>query len=189
MTKNNARTLNPRQVPTGWPVGSFKTYAEAQAAVDSLADRDFPVQKLTIVGVDLMQVESITGKLTWGRVLGGGALSGVWMGLFIGLIFSLFAETGTGWAIILWSLLIGAVFGLVFAAIAYAFSGGKRDFASATTIVAGHYDVLCQSDAAPQARDMLAGLQPGAVQNDAVQPGTAQPQQPQKPQQPQQPQQ
>ncbi|AKV58630.1 MULTISPECIES: general stress protein [Corynebacterium] len=165
MTQPPFSGRDPRQVPSGWPVGSFQTYAEAQAAVDSLADRNFPVQKLTIVGVDLMQVESITGKLTWGRILGGGALSGMWMGVFIGLILSLFTQTGTGWAIILWSLLIGAIFGLVFAAIAYAFTGGKRDFSSATTIVAGHYDVLCDPDAATQARDMIASPnQPGPTQ-------------------------
>ena len=31
--------------PTGWPVGSYATYAEAQRAVDYLADRDFPVAR------------------------------------------------------------------------------------------------------------------------------------------------
>ncbi|MCP1387378.1 magnesium transporter [Corynebacterium sp. TA-R-1] len=157
MTNPKQAAANSRQLPTGWPVGSFNTYAEAQTAVDNLSDREFPVEKLTIVGVDLMQVENITGRLTWGRVLGGGALSGAWMGLFIGLIFALFAMPGTGWAVFFWSLLIGALFGVVFAAIAYGFSGGKRDFASATTIVAGRYDVLCEPELAPQARDMIAG--------------------------------
>ena len=55
--------------PTGWPVGSYATYAEAQRAVDYLADRDFPVGDVTIVGVDLMLVERVIGRLTWGRVL------------------------------------------------------------------------------------------------------------------------
>ncbi|WP_425292283.1 general stress protein [Corynebacterium mayonis] len=53
---------NARQRPSGWPVGRFDTYADAQRAVDSLADSDFPVQHLTIVGVDLMQVENVTGR-------------------------------------------------------------------------------------------------------------------------------
>lgn len=160
----SAKMANPaaRTVPTGWPVGSFKTYAEAQRAVDGLSDKEFPVQKLSIVGVDLMQVESITGRLTWPKVLGAGALSGVWMGVFIGLIFSLFAEPGTGWVIFFWSMLIGAIFGLIFAAMGYAFSGGNRDFSSATTIVAGRYDILCEPDAAPHARDMIATMAPAA---------------------------
>ena len=43
--------------PKGWPIGSYPTYAEAQRAVDYLSDQQFPVQQVTIVGVDLMQVE------------------------------------------------------------------------------------------------------------------------------------
>ena len=62
--------------PKGWPIGSYPTYAEAQRAVDYLSDQQFPVEQVTIVGVDLMQVERITGRLTWGRVLSAGAASG-----------------------------------------------------------------------------------------------------------------
>lgn len=191
MTTKNPRAAalqQAQQVPSGWPVASFNTYAEAQAAVDSLSDRQFPVEKLTIVGVDLMRVENITGRLTWGKVLGGGALSGAWFGLFIGLLFALFATPGTGWAVFFWSLLIGAIFGLVFAAIAYGFSGGQRDFSSATSIVAGHYDILCEPDMAPQARDLIANAgQPYAQQpGRPAQPTQPAPQHPEDPQRPQQ---
>lgn len=157
---SNAGRGLAREVPTGWPVGSFHTYAEAQRAVDALSDQEFPVEKLSIVGVDLMQVEKITGRLTWGKVLGTGALSGLWMGLFLGLILSVFTEPGTGWVTFTSTLIIGAIFGVVFAAIAYALTGGKRDFSSATAIVAGRYDVLCDPDEAPRARDLIAGQQP-----------------------------
>lgn len=150
----------PRQVPSGWPVGSFNTYEEAQRAVDMLSDRQFPVEKLAIVGVDLMQVENVTGRLTWPKVLGAGALSGLWMGLFMGLLLSLFTEPGSGWGIFLWALLIGAIFGLIFAAMGYGITGGKRDFTSATAIVAGRYDVLCDPEVAPRARDLIAGGRP-----------------------------
>src|SRR3954464_5424683 len=77
--------------PKGWPVGSYPTYAEAQHAVDYLSDQEFPVQQVTIVGVDLMQVERVTGRLTWRKVLGGGVLSGAWLGLFIGLVLGIFS--------------------------------------------------------------------------------------------------
>src|ERR1043166_4492864 len=75
--------------PKGWPIGSYPTYAEAQRAVDYLSDQQFPVQQVTIVGVDLMQVERVTGRLTWPKVLGGGVISGAWLGLFIGLLLRL----------------------------------------------------------------------------------------------------
>lgn len=38
--------------------------------MDYLSDQQFPVQQVTIVGVDLMQVERVTGRLTWPKVLG-----------------------------------------------------------------------------------------------------------------------
>ncbi|SDL65187.1 hypothetical protein SAMN04488535_0298 [Corynebacterium mycetoides] len=167
----NNNPSRQRTRPTGWPVGSFTTYEDAQRAVDGLSDQEFRVEDLTIVGVDLMQVENVTGRLTWPRVLGSGALSGAWLGIFIGLIFSLFALPGAGWAIFLWSILIGAIFGLIFAAVGYAFTGGKRDFSSMTTIVAGRYDVLCAPESAPKARDLIAqmNIAPPAQSTQATQ--------------------
>src|ERR1700748_417061 len=83
--------------PKGWPIGSYPTYAEAQRAVDYLSDQEFPVEQVTIVGVDLMQVERVTGRLSWPKVLGGGVLSGAWLGLFIGLVLSIFSNS---WAVL-----------------------------------------------------------------------------------------
>lgn len=147
-----------RQRPSGWPVGSFDSYADAQRAIDTLSDREFPVSALTIVGVDLMEVESVMGRLTWPRVLGSGALSGAWLGLFVGLLLGIFA--GPLWAPVISSVLIGIIFGVVFAAIPYALSSGQRDFTSATAIVAGRYDILCEPQHARQARDVIAEIYP-----------------------------
>ena len=168
------RNLDGMQRPSGWPVGSFQNYADAQAAVDGLSDQQFPVENITIVGVDLMQVERVTGRLTWGRVLAGGALSGLWFGLFVGLLFALF--TPEVWAALLSALLIGLIFGVASAAIGYAFTQGRRDFSSATSIVAGRYDILCEPANAPQARDMIAQMGPRPSQNQINQ--RVQPQQP-----------
>jgi hypothetical protein len=140
--------------PKGWPVGSYPTYAEAQRAVDYLSDQQFPVQQVTIVGVDLMQVERVTGRLTWPKVLGGGLISGAWLGLFIGLVLSsphpLEALT-TG-------LVAGVFFGLITSAIPYSMARGTRDFSSTLQLVAGRYDVLCDPQNAEHARDLLARL-------------------------------
>ncbi|MGH3494742.1 MAG: general stress protein [Sciscionella sp.] len=145
--------------PTGWPVGSYGTYEEAQRVVDYLAEEDFPVQEVTIVGVDLMLVERVVGKLTLGRVLGAGAGSGAWFGLFVGLLLSFFEPAGQSTFVpILVGLGIGIVFGLAFAAAGYASSRGRRDFQSTSQMVAGRYDVLCQPRHAEQARDLLAKL-------------------------------
>jgi hypothetical protein len=149
--------------PTGWPVGSYATYEEAQRAVDHLADSDFPVRDVTIVGVDLMLVERVIGRLTWGRVLVSGAASGAWFGLFVGLLLSLFSPGATSFGPILVGLASGIVFGLVFAAVGYGATHGRRDFTSASQMVAGRYDVLCQPRNAEKARELLAKLAMGSA--------------------------
>lgn len=144
--------------PKGWPIGSYGTYAEAQRAVDYLSDQEFPVQNVTIVGVDLMQVERITGRLTWGRVLSAGAASGAWLGLFLGLLVGLFVAGGNPLPTVIAGVIGGIVFGLISAAVPYWASRGTRDFSSTMQLVAGRYDVLCDPQTAERARDMLARL-------------------------------
>lgn len=148
--------------PTGWPVGSYAKYEEAQRAVDHLADSDFPVRDVTIVGVDLMLVERVIGRLSWGRVLMSGAASGAWFGLFVGLLLTMFSpQGGVSFGPILVGLASGILFGLVFAAVGYGASRGRRDFTSASQMVAGRYDVLCQPRNAEKARELLAKLAMG----------------------------
>jgi hypothetical protein len=144
--------------PSGWPIASYDNYLDAQRAVDYLADNAFAVEDVTIVGVDLMLVERVTGRLTWGRVLGTGAASGGWFGLFVGLLLAMLSSQGDLLRPILVALPIGIVFGVVFAAVGYASTRGRRDFQSASQLVAGRYDVLCQPRSAEQARDMVAKL-------------------------------
>lgn len=174
MTAQNARdrrsakeAVANRRRPEGWPVGSFDSYEQAQKAVDMLSDQDFSVDGLTIVGVDLMEVERVTGRLTWGRVILGGAASGAWIGLFFGLLFGIL---GGGFLVpVLTGVVMGAVFGVILGVVPYAMSGGRRDFTSQTQIVAGRYDVLCVPELARQARDAIArsGLA-GPIRRDAT---------------------
>jgi len=156
--------MAPRQLtlptpPTGLPVGSYDTYAEAQRAVDYLADERFPVEGVTIVGNDLQLVERVTGRLTWGRAAGAGAASGAWFGILVGLLLGIFASHGASTiAIMLSGLVYGAAFGALFGAMSYAATGGRRDFTSRTQVVAKRYEVLCDSRTAEQARQHLARL-------------------------------
>ena len=118
--------------------------------------RQFPVQQVTIVGVDLMQVERVTGRLTWAKVLGGGVLSGAWLGLFIGLVLGFFSPSP--WGALATGLVAGVFFGLITSAVPYAMARGTRDFSSTMQLVAGRYDVLCDPQNAEKARDLLARL-------------------------------
>ncbi|HET9500630.1 MAG TPA: general stress protein [Marmoricola sp.] len=142
-------------------LGVYDKYEEAQRAVDFLSDHEFPVQNCMIVGTDLKQVERVTGRLTTGRVALGGALSGLWLGLFVGLIFALFGD-GSVLAMIASTALFGALFGLIWALIGYAATRGRRDFTSVSQVVATRYEVLVEHKHAQAGRDLLAQL-PGAA--------------------------
>ena len=70
--KNRLADQRSLQLSSTVPVGRYSRHEDAQAAVDLLAEREFPVQHLSIVGTDLRLVERVTGRRTWGTVLGQG---------------------------------------------------------------------------------------------------------------------
>lgn len=142
-------------VPKGETITSFETYAEAQAAVDALAKASFPVKELAIVGSDLTSVERITGRLSWGRAAGAGALSGAWFGTFLGLLFFLFAPTGATLGILLSAVLIGAGFGMIFSVVSYSVNRRRRDFTSVAQVLATRYAIVTEAAHAMRAREIL----------------------------------
>ncbi|WP_208303652.1 general stress protein [Dermatophilus congolensis] len=135
----------------------FDRYADAQKAVDFLSDEQFPVQNVMIVGTDLRQVERVTGRLTWPKVLGGGVLSGMWMGLFVGLILSMF-EGGATLGLIGMAVGAGAVFGFIWAGLGYSMSRGRRDFTSVSQVVATKYELLVEHRAFGEAQALLSKM-------------------------------
>jgi len=141
-------------------LGVYDDYAAAQKAVDFLSDNEFPVENCLIVGTDLKQMERVTGRLTTGSVALGGLLSGVWLGLFVGLVLSMFGDENV-LATILSTALFGALFGVVWALVGYAATRGRRDFSSVSMIVATRYEVLVEHKHAIRARELLATM-PGA---------------------------
>ncbi|MCP8998563.1 ECF transporter S component [Pseudarthrobacter sp. RMG13] len=146
-----------RTVPTGDTVGSYTSYLDAQKAVDYLADQQFPVQMVSIVGNELKMVERVTGRLSYPRVALSGALSGMWFGLFVGVMLSFFAPS-PGYFSILASVLMGAAFFMLFGIVTYAMQRGKRDFTSTSQVVATSYDVVVSVEAAHDARRLLQQL-------------------------------
>ncbi|MPQ99323.1 hypothetical protein GB931_15640 [Modestobacter sp. I12A-02628] len=143
----------------GVQVGSYDDYPRAQRAVDFLSDEQFPVEHVTIIGSDLRMVEKVTGRLTRGRAVAAGALSGAWFGIFVGLLLGIFSTDGAAWVgSLLSGLLIGLVFGALYGFAGYAATGGKRDFTSTNSVVAARYDVMCAPAHAEAARNLLARL-------------------------------
>ena len=152
-------------------LGVYSTYQEVQSVVDTLADREFPVQSTLIVGTDLKLMERVTGRRTWPKVIGQGVLSGLWMGLFLGLLFMLI--TPGDLMIVISSVLMGIVFFTVWSVIGYAMTGGKRDFTSMTATIPMQYELLVEHKHAEQARQILAETGAGPVQTPAPAPEPA----------------
>jgi hypothetical protein len=155
-TQPKARPQLPT-LPSGWPIGSYDKYEDAQKAVDHLAVSDFPVTDVTIVGVEPMLVERVAGKLSWSRVLSSSAMSGAWFGLFLGLMLTFFTPNAGVLPIII-GLVAGVAFNLAFGALGYAANKSKRGFISQSQLVATRYDVLSQPRTAEKGRELLADL-------------------------------
>lgn len=186
--QNTERTDLGKALMLEYPqsIAVYDTYPEAQQAVDYLADHEFPVNMLVIVGTDLKTIERVIGRKTWANVMATGALSGVFMGLLVGLMLGIFVP-GAWVSMLLAGLGFGVAFGMINAAFSYGMSRGKRDFNSVRQTVATRYEVLGEHKVAPQARQMLMQA-PGERRRQFEGGGTGVVQQPQQTQQTQPPQ-
>lgn len=149
-------------LPQGEVVENYSSYAEAQSAVDALARADFPVKQLAIIGNDLKSVELVTGKMSYGRAAIGGAASGAWLGIFLGLILFIFSPSGESTPMIFAALLIGAGFGMLFGLVNYSIKRKRRDFSSVMQVIAVSYTVLAPGELVHRARNLLRGETPTA---------------------------
>jgi hypothetical protein len=139
-------------------VAGYQTYADAQAAIDRLADAQFPVQYTEIVGRNLRLVERVTGRITDGRATAVGAATGAWFGLFIGLLVGLFTP-GPAWlGLILGVLLIGVLWGALFGFLAHRMGSGRHDYESLRSLAASRYEVMVANAYADRARQLLSPL-------------------------------
>ena len=157
-------------LPRGDVLGTFDSYPGAQAVVAKLAESDFPVNKLSIVGNDLKTVERVTGKMTYGRAAVAGALSGLWLGIFFGIVLTLFSPTAGG--LILAAAIIGAAFGMLYGIVSFAITKRQRDFTSVHQVLATNYQIIVDPQLVGQAQRILG--QSGATPHAAWNPGQQQ---------------
>lgn len=140
-------------------VASYPSYAGAQRAVDWLSDQGFAVEHLAIVGKGLRSVEQVGGRMSGGRAALAGAGQGASVGVLFALLFGIFFSGPDFGGLLLYSVIVGGLFGTLFGAIAYeAGSGGERDFVSDTSIAADHYEVQADEGVADEAKQLLAAM-------------------------------
>lgn len=137
-------------------VATFPDYVGAQRAVDTLSDRGFPVEHVAIVGTGLRYVEQVSGRLTTGRAGLTGARQGAVIGLLFALLFGLFFTVEEAFfGVLVYSVVLGVLFGAAFAALDHAALGGRRDFSSIAQTQAGLYDVQVDVEVADRAEVLL----------------------------------
>ena len=66
------------------------------------------------MGTGLRSVKQVTGRLTKARAAAGGAFTGAWFGLLIGLLFAIFVIGPFGLGVLLSSVIFGALWGAMF---------------------------------------------------------------------------
>lgn len=152
MSQKNA----PSALPEGEVVGQFKNYREAVKVVEQLVENGFPARLISIIGSDLKTVETLKGKLGYGRVALSGAVTGSWIGLFFGLIFG---ATSTTEQVVITNLsagiVIGAGVGMMLNVIRFSLTKNKRSFISAQAVVAKKYDVVVPTGQLTEAKKAI----------------------------------
>lgn len=140
-------------------VATYGSYAEAERAVDFLSDKDFPVEKIAVVGTGLRTVEQVAGRVTTGRAALLGAGQGAMVGVFFALLLGLFFDIdGEFIGLLLYGLVVGALFGATFGGLTQAMQGGRRDFASIQRMEAERYELQVEHEHSARAKQMLAEL-------------------------------
>ncbi len=142
-------------------VASYESYPEAIRAVDYLADRQFPVERLTVVARDLRYVEHVTGRMGYWRAAAQGAAGAALVGALLGFFFGLFdwvEPLVSGVVLAFYGLLMGAVIGGVMGTAGHALAGGRRDFSSVPRLDAGQFEVVTDPEVADEASAMLGRL-------------------------------
>jgi hypothetical protein len=139
-------------------IASYSSYADAERAVDILSDRDFPVERVAIVGTGIRLVEQVAGRVTTGRAALTGAAQGATIGLLFALLFGLFLTSASDFiGVLVYGLVAGSIFGAILGAITHAGLRGTRDFASVSGIQADRYELQVDAEVADRAAEILRG--------------------------------
>jgi hypothetical protein len=142
-------------------VASYRSYRDAEQAVNYLADNRFPVERVAIVGRELELVQQVTGRLTAVGAAARGALTGAVTGVLIGWLFAIFSwfdpRIASAWLIIdaLW---FGTLVGIVMGLFTYLITRSRRRFDAIAMMQPEYFDIAVDELYADDAARMLLGF-------------------------------
>lgn len=157
---------SPKDV--GETVASYDEYDAAQKAVGKLIEAEVPAREISIVWAGLRAVEMITGRLGYGRAAWSGALNGAMLGLLFGAVYTLVTPEAT-LQLLVGFLLVGMALGMLMRLLSYRMVRRRRDYSSATSPVADHYEVAVKAAHMATARRVL-GVEAQAHRAEPVRP-------------------
>ncbi|WP_344230571.1 general stress protein [Citricoccus alkalitolerans] len=140
-------------LPRGEVLASFPTHAEARKVVDRLAEQEFDVRTVSVVGTDLRTVERIRNRLTYPSVALRSAIQGAFFGAMLGILMTLIDPSGSGFQI-LYTVGLGVAIWVLFGVIGHALRKG-RGVNSVQQLVPSNFDVVCDFETAHQAKQLL----------------------------------
>lgn len=140
------------------PVAEFRSKKAAHAAVEYLSSQGIKVRGVTLVGEGVRVIEQVMGPIPYGRVALRGAMSGAWMGLFVGILLSVTRENSpVSWS---GSMLIGVAIGMLVAVVTFALGNRKKRALSIShQIVPERFVMCCPTEELNAIRQSLAELQ------------------------------
>ncbi|MFC7400689.1 general stress protein [Citricoccus sp. GCM10030269] len=172
-------------LPRGEVLGSYPTYKEARNVVDQLAEQEFDVRTVSVVGTDLRTVERIRNRLTYPSVALRSAVQGAFFGLMIGILLSLIDPDASGFQV-LYTVGLGVAVWVLFGVIGHAMRKG-RGVSSVQQLVPTNFDVVCEFESARQAKQLLGKAAGSAPTVQQTQQPAPRPEEPERPEQAQQP--
>ncbi|MDG2496639.1 MAG: hypothetical protein P8M68_00440 [Aquiluna sp.] len=148
-------------IPKGHSLGEFRTHGEATEFVNRLVAGEFKANKISIIGHDLVLVESVRTRLGYGRVALSGAITGFWLGLIFALLVGAGIETSADGSIsyapqeFIAVLVMAAGGGMLLNILRFVATKNKRGFISSQMPVAARYEVIVPEQDVVEARKAL----------------------------------
>ena len=147
-------------------IASFGSYAEAERAVDFLADRRFPLEDLALITRGLRVAGRRARRREYRKAAVDGLMSGAALGALVGLFLGAAAFVGSpsSWIVFaLAGLPLGALGGGLLWAVRHARPRYGREVAALRRLAVDRYDLVATADVADVARRLLGELRHRAI--------------------------
>lgn len=145
--------------PSTTKVAAYSTRDAATKAASKLIGAGVDPKAITITGTGLRSVERVLGKFTVVTALRNGAMNGLFFGLVLAMFSTLTNPEGST-IVFLSMLLVGFATGLLLGLISFALVRRKKDFQSATQVVADAYELGVTAQFMNEARKVLGLAEP-----------------------------